>query len=176
MDNQTLQRLMIDDALGALEPDVRALLSAHTATHPPDQAEHALWQQLADTARQVAPVASSDAIPPLPHGRLRAIRLMQIGRTTLALAAAILIGLAVGLHLPQQGSSVAPQAVATPSPLAAPLAPVAASSPTDFWSSKRLLASAMAYKPEPPSESRSEFRAGPSLHWPSLLPQPTGVQ
>lgn len=172
MDNQTLQRLMIDDALGALEPDVRALLSAYAVAHPGDEAARTQWQELAGMARDAGLLTHDELVPPLPHRRLRAVRLWHAGRTTLALAAAILIGVAVGLHLPQQSASVGPQAVVVPVMLAPSPAPAVVLSPGDFWSSKRLLASAMAAKPE----LRSEFRASPSLRWPSLLLQPTGVQ
>ena len=135
MNPTTLERLMIDDALGALPPDVSALLAEHC---PP--ADRAAWHSLAAAAKSAGQIAPL----PLPAPRFRP----GCARRVLAIAALLLLGLAIGLALPRPHQS--PLAI-TPSPPApqAHLQTAAASGVPDFWSTQRLLASAQSNRSAP---------------------------
>jgi anti-sigma factor RsiW len=151
MDPAILERLMIDDALGALSPDVRALLEAFLAG---DDAELAQWRLVADATKSALPRPTVESLPPFP--RLRPWRIAPPIRMAMALAAALLIGIGTGLHfVPARSTPIA----ATPPIPAAPPAAVATVGVADFWSSKRLLAVALD----------TERHAQPPSHWNDLI-------
>ena len=69
MDDATLERLILDDALGALSPDASALLAAHIKTLPGGSERLAAWRQVADSARSAMPTEAVADLPPFPvHG------------------------------------------------------------------------------------------------------------
>ena len=147
MDAAILERLMIDDALGALSPDVRALLQAHLSGR---ESELAQWQRVVDTARLALPPATVESLPPFP--RRYEWRIAPSLAMGLAAAAVLLLGIGIGWRItPSPSPSVAIAAAQTP----APPRPVATAGVTDFWSSKRLVAVALD----------TERHAQPAPHW-----------
>jgi hypothetical protein len=155
MDDAILERLIFDDALGALSPDTSALLAAHVRTLPGGGEKLKAWQQLAETARAAMPAEPPLALPPL---RIRQ-NPWRIGRIGLSIAAALILGLGIGLLHPH-GGNVSPQPAIAPSPVAVEMP--ASAGVQDFWSSKRLLASAVGQKRENSSP----------LRWTSPIRQP----
>jgi hypothetical protein len=152
MDNQIMERLMMDDALGQLSPDVSALLRAYASISGDDQ-EHAIWIKLAASAKDAL---TDDTIPQAPSIQsLRSARLAYFTRISLAAAAVLIVGIALGLSLPlmtaRHAVPVAPIAQTTIPIEIQPPPPPASSG--DFWSSQRLLAAALA-APRPPSPPR----------------------
>jgi hypothetical protein len=142
MDDATLDRLMIDDALGALEPDISVLLAAYTATIPDIEQRRAGWRDLAEKARHAMAMPAADALPPFPAAQLRAARFWHNGRLGVAIAAVLALGVGIGLWMPGKHVAVAPIAqVINP----APSSPPRAIGVSDFWSSRRLLASAVEH-------------------------------
>ena len=73
MDDATLDRLMIDDALGALEPDVSALLAAYTASLPQNEQRRADWRALAERARESLAMPNGSVLIVAPHAGLRQV-------------------------------------------------------------------------------------------------------
>jgi len=142
MDDATLDRLMIDDALGALEPDVSALLAAYTASIPDTDQRRAGWRDLAEKARHAMVMPAADALPPFPAAQLRAARFWHNGRLGLAIAAVLAVGIGIGLWMPGKPVAVGPVAQVT-KPV--PTSPPPAIGVSDFWSSRRLLASAVEH-------------------------------
>jgi hypothetical protein len=139
VDDQTLERLMIDDALGALAPDVSALLSEYTQNVGAADQQRLRWRELAEAARQAMGTPAAEALPPFPSRQLRAARLWHSGRIGLAIAAVLLLGFGIGLWMPSQRAAVEPLARIT--------SPSSSSGEReegvrDFWSSQRLVASA----------------------------------
>src|ERR1700722_1024183 len=67
MEPQTLQRLMLDDALGALTPDVQSLLTDYLKARP-EAAEHASLRVLTQTAQEALHDPSVD-LPPAMNFR-----------------------------------------------------------------------------------------------------------
>src|SRR5579862_9170455 len=118
MDDATLERLIFDDALGALSPDASALLAAHIQTMPGGSERLAGWRQLAETARAAMPTASPQALPPFPVSRIVS-NPWRIGRIGLSVAAVLFLGLGIGLLFPHRLTS-SPQVAITPQPTEAP--------------------------------------------------------
>jgi anti-sigma factor RsiW len=142
VDDQTLERLMIDDALGALAPDVSALLSDYTQRMGTVDQQRMRWRQLADAARAAMDAPAVEALPPFPAGQLRAARLWHTGRIGMAIAAVLLVGFGIGLWMPSQHAALAPLAqVSNPSSSSGPRE----EGVRDFWSSQRLVASAVEH-------------------------------
>jgi hypothetical protein len=138
VDETTLERLMMDDALEALGPDVKELLGAYIQSSAADAKRHGQWMRLGAAAEEAVRVAPLDKLPPFPGRGSRSLRLWG---ETLAIAAAVIVGIAVGLVMqkPQEARTVAVQ---TSAPVAAQ--PAEMLGVADFWSSKRLLAEALA--------------------------------
>jgi len=145
MDAAILERLMIDDALGALSPDVRALLQAHLSGR---ESELAQWHRVADTAKLALPPATVESLPPFP--RRFGWRMAPSLAMGLAAAAVLLLGIGIGWRV-APSPSVPIAAAHTP----APPRPVATAGVTDFWSSNRLVAVALD----------TERHAQPAPHW-----------
>lgn len=156
MDNDVLQRLMMDDALGALEPDARVLLEEYFKTQSAQRSEQDTWQRIAATAARAISDGPVETLPEFPRRRLQWSRFERAGRLTMSAAAMVLIGLGVGLHLSRSstGPSFTPNslpsiAMSVPRPVT--VAPQAAATigVADFWSTQRLLASALSANRQP---------------------------
>jgi anti-sigma factor RsiW len=158
MDDAILERLIFDDALGALSPDASALLAAHIQTLPGGSERLAGWRRLAETARAAMPAEPPLALPPLRIGKLSS-NPWRIGRIGVSIAAVLIMGVGIGLLRPRE-ANVSPHSAIAPLPIAAEM-PISAGV-QDFWSSKRLLASAMGQKRENSSP----------LRWTSPIRQP----
>ena len=148
MDRQTLERLMIDDALGALSPDASALLAVHT-----DAGERGRWKEIAALAKSAgagglfldSEAVAEGSLPAGASGR----RVM--GRI-LVMAAMLLVGLGIGLLIPRRSAS--PPMATLPGPQwqldSAVAAAPAADAVPDFWSSRRLIGAAVNRNGPPP--------------------------
>ncbi|HUB25210.1 MAG TPA: hypothetical protein VL992_07250 [Tepidisphaeraceae bacterium] len=143
MDEATLERLMIDDALGALGPDVRALLEAYVRDQPK---ELAAWRRVAAAATEAIQPAKGESLPPFPHASVP-----RFPRIALAAAAALLVGFGIGWEF----SPAPPRRAALA--IAAPMPQVAAAGVTDFFSSSRLVGVALDAERRAPS--------GPRMGW-----------
>jgi hypothetical protein len=100
MNEATLERLMMDAALGALSPDVEELLAAHVASDPGKVREAEELKQLVGRAREAITVdcpAEPDLRPYWMNERRR-VRQMLIGGARLAAMAACVI---VGMLIPK---------------------------------------------------------------------------
>ena len=167
MDPAILERLMIDDALGGLPPDVSALLAAFTAARPPDEAELSQWRKITNLARQVAEPEPAEqlSLPAFPRRRVVAFQVRRFALAGAAMAACVLLGFHLNAWMTPPSlspSSVAQTSVAVVAP-PAPLLGV-----HNFWSSQRLLATALSQ----PATS------APGTRWLPLPGQPKigGVQ
>ena len=102
MDAETLERLLIDRALGALPADTEALLAAYLEGEEQATTQGKVLDQTVSLARQaLADAAPPDAaLPPFPKAKLaRAQRTRRLRLATVqaaALAACVLIGFSVG--------------------------------------------------------------------------------
>ena len=99
MNPETLERLMLDRALGSLPPDCDALLTSYLETRP-EAAETCRRMELTvDLARSALADARAARLPAFPAERLlRTQRSQRIWRLTMGVtgvAASILIGLVV---------------------------------------------------------------------------------
>ncbi|MBE3096474.1 MAG: hypothetical protein IMZ44_05015 [Planctomycetes bacterium] len=167
MNRETLERLMLDDSLGALAEDIRSLLIERvTVAGSPAAARFAAYRRTVRGARAALKHARREALPPFPAERLRgeALRLRRrrrVGRIA-ALAASLVLGL--GLGYLAFGRAEAPVPLPAPAPAVVAVAQTAPSNPepfpeqpapapaviTDFWSSRGLAARAMAAQPQTP--------------------------
>jgi hypothetical protein len=175
MNDATLERLMIDEALGALDADVSALLAAYTAKLPASSSERAAWQKLAGTVRQTMPVPALQTLPPLRISRLPEQHYWRAARATLALGAAVAIGIAIGLWRPHPAPTTVgalPPVAPSPATPAISLPPPPAGGQS-FWSSQRLLAMAQGQKSEARIDSAKPSRA---FSFDLFQSQPQGIQ
>lgn len=132
MDDETLERLMLDDALGALSDDARALLEAYLRDHAEHRADWAKWRNVADAAQNAMRPRSVISLPPFPRNRF------VFPRPVLAAAAMLLIGIGIGTQF-----RTAPIAAGPSTPVAlAPQAPAVAGV-EDFWSQQRFVSTAL---------------------------------
>ncbi len=156
MDTQTLERLLIDRALGQLPPDTRELLDAWLAEHPSAKALNQAVEETVTAARSALAESPPSMVPPFPAKAIgRAGRLApgwRMAGKAASLAACVLIG--VGLHAAWKAESsqdaAPPEAVrivrnVQPIPFAQ-----AAAEPESpgFWSAKRLEEQARQRRPE----------------------------
>jgi len=155
MDPATLKRLMIDDALDALPSDVSALLVAYTNERPADAAELSRWRQVTEFAGKLADSPRVEKLPPFPRQPIATLHLRRAALATAALAASMLLGFKLGDWKSARSHSVP---VIPPAPIATVAAePRPIVGVHDFWSTKRLLASALN-QPERPKPEET--------HWP----------
>lgn len=144
MDREVLERLLMDRALGALTPDVAAVLDAYVAMDAAAAARAREFDAAALAARQVLGPAMAE-VPPFPAVRLARIdrtrRQLVLIRNVAGLAAAIVLGVVVGAW---GFKPVAP--FAGPGVVQATSRTVAAES-GGFWSRERWLAAAQAARP-----------------------------
>jgi hypothetical protein len=89
MKRETLERLLIDRALGHLAPDVEELLQAQIVNDP---ASAQLSDELAETVRLASELLKTGAPAANPHLPIRTWRRMEMTRRVLALAASFVIG------------------------------------------------------------------------------------
>jgi anti-sigma factor RsiW len=143
MDEKMLERLMMDDALGALGPDASALLAAYTKTLPDSEAKLAEWRRVSALARQTMPAENMESIPPLAANFQNALNPWRIARVGGSIAAMLAIGMAIGSHFPQ-ARTTSPLPTQQTSQVVPP--PAHTGGVTDFWSSRRMVASALEQK------------------------------
>lgn len=151
-----LDPLLHDRALGALAPDVAALLDEHLARDPAAARCAAELAELVRLARAASAAPSPAVPPPLDVARLRTVRRRRVWRLRptelLRLAAGVALGLTAG-WLAHPAPPPAPLLAAAP----ARLAP--ADGEPGFWSLRRLTASA-----RPPSTARAH-ESSPASFW-----------
>jgi hypothetical protein len=151
LDQAAVERLMIDDALGALDPDVQALLADYLARAGAGDREQQQWRRVADAARKALPEDVEERLlPPFPGRRMQAWRLWRVTQIAVAAAALLVIGFDLG-----RGRIRQPEPAPVIAQAPAPTEPVASFGVQNFWSPQRLLASAMQARPQP----------APAWHW-----------
>lgn len=189
MNAETMERLLMDRALGALSPDVAALLEAHLRQEPAAAARAAQYEQVTDATRRAFsaasvtrgelrggadPAASSPARaapPPFPARQIRRVLARRRRWIRLAHAASLAACLALGVWLGWSWTETPAAAPVAPDPaaLAAEQAFQAQLAQTEpppgragFWSLERL------YRPS------RERRPAPSyyLEWDSPIEKP----
>lgn len=103
MDRETLERLLIDRSLGALDADGTALLEAYVAIDPGAAALERQIKETTELARRALQSGPVAALPEFPADQMlranRRQRSQRILRTAAAAAACVLIGLGVGALL-----------------------------------------------------------------------------
>lgn len=145
MHSETLERLLMDRALGELSPDVQALLAAYLE-HDPAAAERAHeFDDAAAAARDVLRHELPTSLTPLSTARLHALdqarrRLVWV-RNVAGIAASLIIGIGVGAWLTPNAAGRAPSPmppVVHQPPDANLLAPAPPPPSSGFWSTDRL--------------------------------------
>ncbi len=144
MDAETLERLLMDRALGALSPDADALLTAYLE-HDAEATERSReFAAAATSARHVLRRAAPATLPPFPAAGVQQLeqarrRLVWV-RNAASMAAALVIGVGLGAWLTKQmpadgRTDVKPVVVEFVAKL-----PVAEPEPAAnrFWSTQRL--------------------------------------
>lgn len=165
MNAQTLERLLLDRALGALTADTATLLDAYLAEHPAAAADAAGFDETVRFAEQVLPAGPLRQPPAFPAGRLtsasrRLRRTAFLWRAT-GLAACLLAGVGIGVLL----RTARPDAAASPVEWVVQNEPpqdMPQSAQDEFWSARRLYERAAGARPARP----------PRLIWPSPLSAP----
>lgn len=140
MNPDALERLMLDDSLGALDGDARALLHAYLQ-HEPAAARSA--NELDEIVRRAGAALRPEGVgdlPPFPAARLdraqRTIRRIRFAGRAAALAACIGLGIGIGANVPRDAGPATPEQ----SPLKLVEAgDKAGSAENDFWSARRML-------------------------------------
>ena len=96
MNSETLERLMLDRALGALPADCEALLTAYLESHPDAAAACREIEQTVGLARRSLAKEPIESLPAFPADKLlrsgRSLRLWRTAKTAVAVAASIAIG------------------------------------------------------------------------------------
>lgn len=144
MDREVLERLLMDRALGALTPDVVAVLDAYVAVDAAAAARAREFDAATLAARQVLGPAMAE-VPPFPAVRLARIdrtrRQLVLVRNVAGLAAAIVLGVMVGAWGFRRAGPVAGPTAVKASPQTAEV------ENGGFWSRDRWLAAAQAARP-----------------------------
>jgi hypothetical protein len=180
MDDETLERLVIDDALGALPDDARALLAGYLESRPPMAARAAAIREAVALARSASPGGPHAPLPPFPAERLRrsaaAARRRRLVVRAAAAAACLLLGWAAGRGMAGRESTPpasAPMDAAPaqtgvrapspdrPVPWPPALASAASSHASEFWSARRIAEQARRVQP-----------ASPRIEWTTPVEQP----
>lgn len=169
MDAETLERLLMDRALGTLPADADTLLEAYL-THDAAAAERAReFAAAAAAARQVLHAGEAAPLPPFPV--TRALKLEQVRqrirwlRNTSGIAATLVMGIGLGAWLAQPPAARPAGPDRPQSVLVAHPAKSAGedSHGTGFWSVSRLARRIRGPRPVP---------AAPLLIWDSPVTQP----
>jgi len=172
MKPETLESLLIDQALGGLSPDVDELLTAHLVLAPAAARQAGRLAATVQQAREA--VAAPLAVPqrPLAVGRLQSALKAQRWRVLagegMRLAACLALGLALGWmgHSVRRGAPVA----AAPLPVRPATAGTEPSAPpaAGFWSLAKL-ESAQLHRVPPPAGAADRYR----LRWDSPVKMPS---
>jgi hypothetical protein len=149
MDNQMLERLMLDHSLGALDDDVVRLLEAYLKDNPAAAAQDRQLCDVVSLARQASASPAPAPLAPLKVRRPLAVAPWRWAAGALAAAGCVAIGLTIGLLAPR-AATVAPTAslptAITPAPCPKAVArtglntPPPSSADGDIWSQQRFLA------------------------------------
>jgi hypothetical protein len=120
MNDATLERLMIDAALGALNEDVQELLMAHLEDNQNKSREAEELRALVNKAREsVAQECPAQADLPIAQPFMRTGRAMRWGGRIVAMAACLLIGFGIARMRPaKQVQLVVHENAANPSVVA----------------------------------------------------------
>ena len=165
MDRETLDRLLMDEALGALPADVASLLAAYLERDPAGAARAREFAAAASAARRVFQQPLPTLLPPFPGREFRNVeqaqRRVRALRYVASMAAVLVVGIGLGLVFPR-GPAVEP----TPRIVLPPPGPVVAADEPEpgFWSTQRLYENAR----------RTQRVETPPLIWDSTtsLPRP----
>lgn len=164
MNIDTLDRLLLDRALGALDAESAELLDAYLAAAPSAADRAARYDAAAQRVRAaLLEPATAERVPPFPHDllarKVRTLRLVRVSGRAVAAAAVLMLGVWIGSLRP------APQANSANPPPPRPIAVAADSAPRSPHASSALLQSVLARAAEKPV-------AGP-LVWTSVAQLPT---
>jgi anti-sigma factor RsiW len=139
VDPETLDRLLMDRALGGLPIDVERLLTAYLEANSPAADRAREFEQAAAAARDVLRERAPVSLPPFPALRIdqleRAQRRVVWVRNVGGLAAALLLGIGLGIALLGHRGEV-PAGRATQAPIVAVVGTKL--KPGGFWSAARL--------------------------------------
>ena len=178
MDNETMERLLIDRRLGELPPDTRCLLDAYLQVSPADAAAIAEINAVIDLAAQALlpkTTLTADELPPLglsapqveeSPGRPLSLKPQAFWPRPLALAASILLAFFLGTRWVQPPDAPMERDVQITDALSpASLNPQASSlDNTDFWSVARYAPTRGDRAPSQPAASHVEWTS--PLVWP----------
>jgi anti-sigma factor RsiW len=153
MKSDVLERLLIDQAAGALSPDVAELLEDHLRHEPAAQREAA---EIGETLRLARLALSSQRVIPLPR---RPFTRSPVWAW--AMAACFVCGLSLGIFA-GRGRNDSPHIASVVSAPVHQTAAVTVSDESGFWSLRRLRAAA------PPAGGKSEN----SIIWKSPVKKP----
>lgn len=161
MNQETLERLIIDRAFGELPPDVETLLDAYLANDPAQAACTREISQTLSYAQEAMKPRQPVALPPLKVTPLRtpqkvtriSFRLLQPAR----MAAAFALGLGLGLVVWHRSAPVQVQPGAFAS-----ASPKAESAPSTIWSADRWIN----------LETKGPSPRTPRLSWSSPVKKP----
>jgi hypothetical protein len=170
MNAEILEKLLIDQALGALPPEVESLLKAYLQKDAPANQESRQWEVVVDNAQRSL-AAEMPALPPFDREKLQARintrknwrRAAQFSAIGAGMAACLVIGMLMGYgraaetaRIAQTAGSKALQPI--PTALATPSGEQKTAAVSDFWSESRLRA--LAEQPHPP-QKMPEFHGMP---------------
>jgi anti-sigma factor RsiW len=147
LEKDIVERLLMDHALGRLEPDVAALLRAYVNSDPTLKAEAQAFTDVASLAQHALEEAEPVSLPPLaatlPGSRRKAQGMPWRVAGIVAAAACLAFGIAIGRWTSARAPVIVRPAPehggpesAEPSALA--LAKPRKSETVDFWSTRRL--------------------------------------
>jgi hypothetical protein len=142
MNPDILERLLIDQALGQLTPDMVALLDAYQSDHPAVGPRASGLERTVRLAGDVLRTREIAALPPFPAARIRSASnkryTLRVVRDVSALAATLVFGVLLGTRVLTPSAAIAPR----PTERSLPVVQVTpAQRPTtgdDFWSAARL--------------------------------------
>jgi anti-sigma factor RsiW len=155
MDSETLERLLMDRALGGLSPDVDSLLTTYLETDPQAAARAAEFQAAAITARMAFTQAAPSVLPPYPASQLEHLgqvrRRLVLIRNVAGLAAALVLGVGLGgaffRHVGAQGGgAIEPAGPMLTRVFAVASATAESSGAEGMWSTQRLYERARSAK------------------------------
>lgn len=152
MNAETLERLMLDRALGVLPPDCESLLAAYIEKDPQAAAAGREYAATVATARGALADAVPSKLPAFPAQRLtdaqRQYRTFKLARGVAGIAASLLIGFGIHAFF----FSASPNDSSRSDPIMVAQATVRNDEPTDaggFWSAQRLYKRAEAAPQRP---------------------------
>jgi hypothetical protein len=167
MNPATLESLLMDDALGALAPEVHVLLEAYLATDEPARRRWLSLHKLTDQSSRALADRITPDLPPFPRRHLESRRrsdlIVRFTGAGAALAACVLLSFVLGLWW-RPAIKATPTVAAGPAPaIPAPPAPAQVAQVRDFWSLPRLAAYAERTAAQVPAPRRdSSLRQTPT--------------